>query len=155
MSDTLNPLHSILSKHHHPHHPANNHHHLHHHESHVIGQIERSLEEGQETGQLVLSAQQIKAYPSKLAANFDLSDVVAVDLSKNRLVEIDVSICNFYCLQSLNVYNNLIKSIPCQITNLQFLKVLNLSRNQLTVFPLTVCQLSRLRVSRFACDGPN
>ena len=156
-------LHTLLPHHvansnlsHHPHHHHHHHHHHQHHPyplafsdphaSHVILQIERSLEEGQETGQLILSGQHIKAYPAKLAASFNLSDVVAVDLSKNRLTEVDVAICDFFCLQSLNVYNNLIKSIPQELTRLQFLKTLNLSRNQLTALPITICQLTRLRV---------
>ena len=155
-SDTLSsPLHSLLT---HPHLSASKHHHhshshrrhrgsVDHFDHHVLGQIERSLEEGQETGQLTLSAQQIKAYPAQLAVNYDLSDVVGVDLSKNRLTDIDVAICNFYCLQSLNLYHNLVKSIPQELTNLQFLQTLNLSRNQLVHVPITVCQLSRLRVS--------
>lgn len=49
-----------------------------------------------------------------------------IDLSKNRLVEVPMELCQFVSLEVLNLYHNCIKVIPEAIVNLQMLTYLNL-----------------------------
>ncbi|XP_072428491.1 DISP complex protein LRCH3 isoform X4 [Chiloscyllium punctatum] len=102
--------------------------------------LERALEEAAATGVLSLSGRKLKEFP-RSAANQDLTDTTQADLSKNRLVEIPADVCYFVSLESLNLYQNCIRSIPEAILNLQSLTFLNISRNQLTTLPGHVCSL--------------
>ncbi|XP_038672049.1 DISP complex protein LRCH3 isoform X11 [Scyliorhinus canicula] len=102
--------------------------------------LERALEEAAATGVLNLSGRKLKELP-RSAANQDLADTTQADLSKNRLVEIPAEVCYFVSLESLNLYQNCIRSIPEAILNLQSLTFLNISRNQLTTLPGHVCTL--------------
>ncbi|XP_048397759.1 DISP complex protein LRCH3 isoform X2 [Stegostoma tigrinum] len=102
--------------------------------------LERALEEAAATGVLSLSGRKLKEFP-RSAANQDLTDTTQADLSKNRLVEIPAEVCYFVSLESLNLYQNCIRSIPEAILNLQSLTFLNISRNQLATLPGHVCSL--------------
>ena len=48
------------------------------------------------------------------------------DLSKNRLLEIPPEVCDFPNLERLNLYNNVIKSLPQALVQLQSLVHLNI-----------------------------
>ncbi|XP_043927973.1 leucine-rich repeat and calponin homology domain-containing protein 1 [Protopterus annectens] len=87
--------------------------------------LERALEEGANSGVLNLSGRKLKDFP-RFAFNYDLSDTVEADLSKNRLTEVPVDICEFVSLETLNLYHNCIKVIPDAIINLQTLTYLNI-----------------------------
>ncbi|XP_078062925.1 DISP complex protein LRCH3 isoform X2 [Mustelus asterias] len=102
--------------------------------------LERALEEAAGTGVLNLSGRKLKEFP-RSAANQDLTDTTQADLSKNRLIEIPAEVCYFVSLESLNLYQNCIRSIPEAILNLQSLTFLNISRNQLTTLPGHICTL--------------
>ncbi|XP_072111277.1 DISP complex protein LRCH3-like isoform X6 [Mobula birostris] len=102
--------------------------------------LERALEEAAATGVLNLSGRKLKEFP-RSAVNQDLTDTTQSDLSKNRLVEIPAEVCYFVSLESLNLYQNCIRSIPEAILNLQSLTFLNISRNQLTTLPGHICTL--------------
>ncbi|XP_034404373.1 DISP complex protein LRCH3 isoform X3 [Cyclopterus lumpus] len=62
-------------------------------------------------------------------------------MSRNRLSELPLDVCLFVSLESLNLYQNCLRSLPETLLNLQALTYLNLSRNQLTVLPVVVCSL--------------
>ncbi|XP_021435161.2 leucine-rich repeat and calponin homology domain-containing protein 1 isoform X5 [Oncorhynchus mykiss] len=102
--------------------------------------LERALEEGANSGFFNLSARKLKEFPGT-ASNFDLSDTVEADLSRNRLAEVPSEVCHLVALESLNLYHNCIKTIPDTIINLQSLTSLNLSRNQLCALPACLCGL--------------
>ncbi|KAM9485312.1 leucine-rich repeat and calponin homology domain-containing protein 1-like isoform 5-T5 [Salvelinus alpinus] len=102
--------------------------------------LERALEEGANSGFFNLSARKLKEFP-RTASNFDLSDTVEADLSRNRLAEVPMEVCHLVALESLNLYHNCIKTIPDTIINLQSLTSLNLSRNQLCALPACLCGL--------------
>ncbi|XP_038870667.1 leucine-rich repeat and calponin homology domain-containing protein 1-like [Salvelinus namaycush] len=102
--------------------------------------LERALEEGANSGFFNLSARKLKEFP-RTASNFDLSDTVEADLSRNRLAEVPLEVCHLVALESLNLYHNCIKTIPDTIINLQSLTSLNLSRNQLCALPACLCGL--------------
>nr|XP_014344692.1 PREDICTED: leucine-rich repeat and calponin homology domain-containing protein 3 isoform X11 [Latimeria chalumnae] len=103
--------------------------------------LERALEEAAASGVLNLSGRKLKEFPSRSAANQDLSDTVRADLSRNRLSEVPAEVCQFVSLESLNLYQNCIRYIPEAVLNLQALTFLNVSRNQLSVLPAHVCSL--------------
>ncbi|XP_038862935.1 leucine-rich repeat and calponin homology domain-containing protein 1-like isoform X3 [Salvelinus namaycush] len=102
--------------------------------------LERALEEGANSGFLNLSARKLKEYP-RTASNYDLSDTVEADLSRNRLAEVPLEVCHLVALETLNLYHNCIKTIPDTIISLQSLTSLNLSRNQLCALPASLCGL--------------
>ncbi|KAL0963680.1 hypothetical protein UPYG_G00309470 [Umbra pygmaea] len=102
--------------------------------------LERGLEEGANSGFLNLSSRKLKEFP-RTAANYDLSDTVEADLSRNRLAEVPSEVCHLVALETLNLYHNCIKSIPDTIICLQSLTYLNLSRNQLYALPACLCGL--------------
>ncbi|KAM9487330.1 leucine-rich repeat and calponin homology domain-containing protein 1 isoform 6-T6 [Clarias gariepinus] len=102
--------------------------------------VERALEEAAGSGSLNLSARKLKEFPTA-AAQYDLSDTVHTDLSKNRLTEVPPEVTRLVSLETLNLYHNCIRSIPDSIISLQSLTSLNISRNQLSVLPVCVCGL--------------
>ncbi|XP_060050819.1 leucine-rich repeat and calponin homology domain-containing protein 1 isoform X2 [Erinaceus europaeus] len=147
----------------HPHHPHYHHHHHQQQQQHHGGAgagggsgggggggsfnlplnrgLERALEEAANSGGLNLSARKLKEFPRTAAPGHDLSDTVQADLSKNRLVEVPMELCQFVSLEILNLYHNCIRVIPEAIINLQMLTYLNLSRNQLSALPACLCGL--------------
>ncbi|XP_016322088.1 leucine-rich repeat and calponin homology domain-containing protein 1 isoform X2 [Sinocyclocheilus anshuiensis] len=102
--------------------------------------LERALEDAANSGFLNLSIRKLKEFP-RTASNYDLTDTVEADLSKNRLIDIPSEVCHLVSLETLNLYHNCIKSIPDTIISLQSLTCLNISRNQLSVLPACVCGL--------------
>ncbi|XP_016388279.1 leucine-rich repeat and calponin homology domain-containing protein 1-like isoform X7 [Sinocyclocheilus rhinocerous] len=102
--------------------------------------LERALEDAANSGFLNLSTRKLKEFP-RTASNYDLTDTVEADLSKNRLIDIPSEMCHLVSLETLNLYHNCIKSIPDTIISLQSLTCLNISRNQLSVLPACVCGL--------------
>ncbi|XP_057191298.1 leucine-rich repeat and calponin homology domain-containing protein 1 isoform X4 [Triplophysa rosa] len=102
--------------------------------------LERALEDAANSGFMNLSTRKLKEFP-RTASNYDLTDTVEADLSKNRLVDIPSEVCHLVSLEMLNLYHNCIKSIPDTIISLQSLTCLNISRNQLSVLPACVCGL--------------
>ncbi|XP_068079730.1 leucine-rich repeat and calponin homology domain-containing protein 1 isoform X6 [Danio rerio] len=102
--------------------------------------LERALEDAANSGFLNLSTRKLKEFP-RTASNYDLTDTVEADLSKNRLIDVPSEVCHLVSLETLNLYHNCIKSIPDTIISLQSLTCLNISRNQLSVLPACVCGL--------------
>ncbi|KAM6933382.1 DISP complex protein LRCH3 [Xenentodon cancila] len=102
--------------------------------------VDRALDEASVTGYLNLSGRKLKEFP-RSAANHDLTDTTRADLSRNRLSELPLEVCIFVSLESLNLYQNCLRSLPDGLINLQTLTYLNLSRNQLSVLPAVVCSL--------------
>ncbi|XP_058642002.1 leucine-rich repeat and calponin homology domain-containing protein 1 isoform X6 [Onychostoma macrolepis] len=102
--------------------------------------LERALEDAANSGFLNLSTRKLKEFP-RTASNYDLTDTVEADLSKNRLIDIPSEVCHLVSLETLNLYHNCIRSIPDTIISLQSLTCLNISRNQLSVLPACVCGL--------------
>ncbi|KAF6726427.1 Leucine-rich repeat and calponin homology domain-containing protein 3 [Oryzias melastigma] len=102
--------------------------------------VDRALEEATVTGCLNLSGRKLKEFP-RSSATHDLTDTTRADLSRNRLSELPLEVCVFVSLESLNLYQNCLRSLPDSLLNLQALTYLNLSRNQLSVLPPVVCSL--------------
>ncbi|NXO33856.1 LRCH3 protein, partial [Locustella ochotensis] len=103
--------------------------------------LDRALEEAAVSGTLILSGRKLRDYPRASAASHDLSDTTQADLSRNRLSELPAEACHFVSLETLNLYQNCIRSIPETILNLQSLTFLNISRNQLSTLPGHLCRL--------------
>ncbi|XP_077396414.1 DISP complex protein LRCH3 isoform X2 [Festucalex cinctus] len=102
--------------------------------------LERALDEASATGCLNLSGRKLKDFP-RGAVNHDLTDTTRADLSRNRLSDLPVEVCLLVSLESLNVYQNCLRSLPEHMINLQALTYLNLSRNQLSALPVVLCSL--------------
>ncbi|XP_066565171.1 DISP complex protein LRCH3 isoform X1 [Amia ocellicauda] len=102
--------------------------------------LDRALDEAAATGSLNLSGRKLKEFP-RSAANHDLTDTTQADLSRNRLSELPIEVCLFVSLESLNLYQNCIRTLPETMLNLQALTYLNISRNQLSTLPAPVCSL--------------
>ncbi|XP_062391433.1 leucine-rich repeat and calponin homology domain-containing protein 1 isoform X1 [Sardina pilchardus] len=102
--------------------------------------LERALEEAACSGRLNLSSRKLKEFP-KSAANYDLTDTVEADLSRNRLMDVPSEVCHLVALETLNLYHNCIRSVPDSLITLHTLTNLNISRNQLCVLPACVCGL--------------
>uniref|UniRef100_A0A8C4N4Z5 Calponin-homology (CH) domain-containing protein n=1 Tax=Eptatretus burgeri TaxID=7764 RepID=A0A8C4N4Z5_EPTBU len=102
--------------------------------------IERALEDAAASGALCLSGRKLREYP-RCAGDFDLADVTDADLSKNRLGEIPIELCQLVALESLQLYHNAIRSVPPSIHALHALFYLNISRNQLSSLPVQLCRL--------------
>ncbi|XP_072905153.1 leucine-rich repeat and calponin homology domain-containing protein 4-like isoform X1 [Hemitrygon akajei] len=102
--------------------------------------LEKALDEAAGTGILNLSNRKLREFP-RAASNYDLSDVIQADLSKNRLSEVPDEVCLYVSLELLNLYHNCVRTIPSSITNLQSLTYLNVSRCQLCALPAYLCCL--------------
>ncbi|CAG0913676.1 unnamed protein product [Notodromas monacha] len=106
--------------------------------------VEKTLIEAQQTGYLCLSCRSLREFPASV--QFDLSDTVTADLSKNRLGTVPDEVCCWSSLQKLDLYCNVIKNIPDSVIALRSLTFLNISRNYLSVLPASLCQLTELQV---------
>ncbi|CAF3417848.1 unnamed protein product [Rotaria socialis] len=115
---------------------------------HLSRSLERALDEAAYTCELVLNGRKLREFPNYTykTTKCDLSDTITADLSRNRFTEFPRVLCSFFSLEYLNLYDNIIKSIPEQIIQIRLLKVLDLSRNQLAYIPPTLCKLSNLEV---------
>ncbi|XP_052438573.1 DISP complex protein LRCH3 isoform X2 [Carassius gibelio] len=102
--------------------------------------LDRALDEAAATGALTLSGRKLKEFP-RSASGHDLTDTTRADLSRNRLTELPVEVCMFVSLESLNLYQNCLRSLPESLINLQSLTYLNISRNQFSTLPAHVCRL--------------
>uniref|UniRef100_A0A8D0CKT3 Leucine rich repeats and calponin homology domain containing 3 n=1 Tax=Scleropages formosus TaxID=113540 RepID=A0A8D0CKT3_SCLFO len=102
--------------------------------------LDRALEEAAANGCLNLSGRKLKEFP-RSAVNHDLTDTTRADLSRNRLPELPVEVCTFVSLESLNLHQNCLRSLPEGLVHLQALTYLNISRNQLSTLPAPVCSL--------------
>ncbi|XP_059484814.1 leucine-rich repeat and calponin homology domain-containing protein isoform X2 [Neocloeon triangulifer] len=107
--------------------------------------VERILDEAQGTGDLNLSGRRLKEFP-RSRKDFALGDTLNADLSKNRFSEVPAEICQFSCLERLDLYHNVLRSVPDNIQYLRSLIYLDLSRNQLQWLPPGICQLASLQV---------
>ncbi|CAF1231648.1 unnamed protein product [Rotaria sordida] len=110
---------------------------------HLNRSIERALDEANHTGELNLNGRTLREFPNYKC---DLSDTVFADLSRNRFIEFPRILCSFFSLERLNLYHNVIKSIPEQIVQIHMLHTLDLSRNQLAYIPPALCKLPNLEV---------
>ncbi|XP_016141240.1 leucine-rich repeat and calponin homology domain-containing protein 3-like [Sinocyclocheilus grahami] len=102
--------------------------------------LDRALDEAAATGALTLSGRKLKEFP-RSAAGHDLTDTTRADLRGHRLTELPVEVCMFVSLESLNLYQNCLRSLPERLINLQSLTYLNISRNQLSTLPAHLCRL--------------
>jgi len=71
-------------------------------------------------------------------------ELADLDLSGYRLIDLSGDICCFLELTNLNVYNNLLTTLPKEIGNLHNLTFLNLSDNHLTGLPKEIGNLQSL-----------
>uniref|UniRef100_A0A672RVX3 Leucine-rich repeat and calponin homology domain-containing protein 3-like n=1 Tax=Sinocyclocheilus grahami TaxID=75366 RepID=A0A672RVX3_SINGR len=99
--------------------------------------LDRALDEAAATGALTLSGRKLKEFP-RSAAGHDLTDTTRAG---NQLTELPVEVCMFVSLESLNLYQNCLRSLPERLINLQSLTYLNISRNQLSTLPAHLCRL--------------
>ncbi|VDM54821.1 unnamed protein product [Angiostrongylus costaricensis] len=102
---------------------------------------EKMLEESELSGVLNLTGRKLKEFPNSMASKYDMSDLVSVDLSDNRLVEIPTCICESRSLESVCLRGNALRSIPSNIVFLHSLTVLDLSNNKIVHLPLGLFEL--------------
>lgn len=113
----------------------------------TIKLLKRLLDEASQTGDLNLANRNLNEFPSKLALNYDLSDTLTADLSKNHLTEFPKDLCVYDSLERLTLYSNLIRQVPdIQPNQLGCLKVLDLNSNNLSYLPPSICNLNSLQV---------
>ncbi|KAJ8337723.1 hypothetical protein SKAU_G00366890 [Synaphobranchus kaupii] len=114
--------------------------------------VEKALEEAASSGALNLSNRKLKEFP-RTARNYDLSDITHADLSKNRLCELpEEFICHLQALTYLNVSRNQLSSLPVSVCQLPLLRVLIVSNNKLSVLPASIHTLTHLRQLDVSCN---
>merc|ERR1711981_1431604 len=115
------------------------------HSSKLVLCIDKLLESAQSSGELDLGSRNLKSFP-KSGCKYRLKDTVLADLSRNKLTELPQECTEYYSLERLLLYHNMIRSIPDSVLSLHSLQLLDLSRNQLSYLPDTICQLPSLEV---------
>eukprot|EP01147_Barroeca_monosierra_P010860 gene10860-2935_t len=89
-----------------------------------------------ETGSLLLPSLQLRKFPE--LSDVDAADLVELDISGNRLVQLPPKLEEMQELEQLNCAHNIITKIP-DLSNLKSLTVLQ--RNQLSKLPDEICFL--------------
>jgi len=115
----------------------------------MMSSLSKNIEMSQWSGRLELTSSSINRLPDYMD-NYDISDVMIVDISKNKFAEVPEDITKCENLEELNCYHNMIRSIDkFNTVNLRFLSKLNLSRNLLSSLPAHICllPLTELNVS--------
>ncbi|CAG0905547.1 unnamed protein product, partial [Cyprideis torosa] len=87
--------------------------------------LEKSLADAQVTGELHLSGRGLKELPPA-AAQYNLSDTISADVSRNRFSEVPPELLQFVTAEEMNLSSNLIRVIPDSIVQLSSLVHLNL-----------------------------
>ncbi|CAJ0609525.1 unnamed protein product [Cylicocyclus nassatus] len=105
------------------------------------GSMEKIFEEAELCGALNLSGRKMKEYPHELSNKYDLSDLISLDLSGNRLSDIPTCVCESRSLESLSLRDNALRSVPRNILFLRSLTVLDLSNNKIVQLPLSLFEL--------------
>ncbi|KAK6763326.1 hypothetical protein RB195_023870 [Necator americanus] len=108
---------------------------------HLTRMMEKVLEEAELCGALCLAGRKMKEFPSVLSTKYDLSDLVSLDLSGNRLSDVPACVCESRSLESLRLRDNILRSIPLNIFYLRSLTVLDLSNNKIVHLPLSLFEL--------------
>jgi Leucine-rich repeat (LRR) protein len=103
------------------------------------------FEEAFLSGVLTLRGRKLKEFPSNLCVKYDISDLIAADMSGNRLAEMPACMCELDSLETLQIKDNCLRQLPSSIHLLKSLTYLDLSGNRLTNIPPAVCVL-RLKV---------
>jgi Leucine-rich repeat (LRR) protein len=113
----------------------------------TIKMLQLSLDEASQTGEILLSAKNLNEYPAAIAAAYDLSDTIHVDMSKNHLTEFPKELYTCDSLEKLILYSNQIRLIP-EIAPFQLhcLRTLDLNSNNLSYLPPCLCNLVSLQV---------
>ncbi|EPB75625.1 leucine Rich repeat-containing domain protein [Ancylostoma ceylanicum] len=103
--------------------------------------MEKVLEEAELCGALNLAGRKMKDFPSEMSTKYDLSDLVSLDLSGNRLSDVPTCVCESRSLESLRLRGNVLRSVPLNILFLRSLTVLDLSNNKIVQLPLSLFEL--------------
>ncbi|KAL5281040.1 LRCH3 family protein [Megaselia abdita] len=109
-------------------------------QNHLTRSLEKILEEAHCSGELSLSNRKLKDFP-KPTKEYNLSDTIIADLSRNRFCELPEEVTDFSFMETLLLYHNGIRSISPSIKSLTSLTYLDLRSNQLTSLPREVCFL--------------
>ncbi|CDW54122.1 Leucine rich repeat and calponiny [Trichuris trichiura] len=102
--------------------------------------LEKVFEDAQLSSALNLGERNLKAFPFT-PGRYDLSDVVFVDVSRNRLLDFPVELSDCGFLETLYLQGNCIKVVPNCIASLRSLTFLDLSYNQISILPAALCTL--------------
>ncbi|KFD61427.1 hypothetical protein M514_06000 [Trichuris suis] len=102
--------------------------------------LEKVFEDAQLSSALHLGERNLKAFPFS-PGRYDLSDVVFVDVSRNRLLDFPVELSDCGFLETLYLQSNCIKVVPNCIGSLRSLTFLDLSYNQISILPAALCTL--------------
>ncbi|KAI6210236.1 Calponin-homology (CH) domain-containing protein [Aphelenchoides besseyi] len=93
------------------------------------------------TGELDLRGRQLKEFPLHFAQTYDIRDLVAADLSSNRLSTFP-PLDECHALETLQLEANSLRSLPdAALKSLQSLTYLDLSQNQLRDLPSSLFSL--------------
>ncbi|KAI6231583.1 Calponin-homology (CH) domain-containing protein [Aphelenchoides besseyi] len=93
------------------------------------------------TGELDLRGRQLKEFPLHFAQTYDLRDLVAADLSSNRLYTFP-PLDECHALETLQLKANSLRALPdATLKSLQSLTYLDLSQNQLRDLPSSLFSL--------------
>ncbi|KIH68989.1 leucine Rich repeat-containing domain protein [Ancylostoma duodenale] len=103
--------------------------------------MEKVLEEAELCGALNLAGRKMKDFPAEVSTKYDLSDLVSLDLSGNRLSDVPSCVCESRSLESLRLRGNVLRSVPLNILFLRSLTVLDLSNNKIVQLPLSLFEL--------------
>lgn len=101
--------------------------------------IEKCFEEAEDSGVLKVSHKGLKCFPT-FVEEYDLVDVLTVDISRNRFVELPQDVISFVMMEKLVCSNNYLKTVP-DLSNLNALTNLNISQNQMQSIPVHLCSL--------------
>ena len=101
--------------------------------------IGRCFEDAQDSGNLHIFHKGLKKLPV-CVEEYDLVDVIFVDISQNRFCELPDEVLQFAMMESLNCSRNFLKTLP-DMCNLNSLSYINISQNQLQTLPVFLCRL--------------
>lgn len=101
--------------------------------------LEKCLEESQESGILNISHRNMREFPSSVD-NYDLTDVVRADISNNKFSDIPGELTDAFMMECLNCAYNNIRFIQ-DFSHITSLTYLNLGHNQIQTLPIHVCSL--------------
>uniref|UniRef100_A0A5S6R569 Calponin-homology (CH) domain-containing protein n=1 Tax=Trichuris muris TaxID=70415 RepID=A0A5S6R569_TRIMR len=102
--------------------------------------LEKVFEDAQLSGALHLCERNLKTFPFSVG-RYDLTDLVVVDVSRNRLLDFPVELCECGFLETLYLRSNCVKVVPNCIASLTSLTFLDLSYNQISSLPAGLCVL--------------
>jgi len=101
--------------------------------------VEKCFDDAEESGVLQIIHKGLKQFPA-CVDDYDLLDVITLDISRNRFAELPQEILSFVMMEKMSCSYNYLRNLP-DLSHLNALSVIDIRQNQFQSLPIHLCSL--------------